>query len=202
MSTPFNESIRHQNLRLKATELLKSGGAPPARASAPGFGTLQLLYRLASQPDSAADALRLLSELQVHQVELDLQQEQLELNEREAAEGQARYTALFMCAPVAYLVLNLTGEVLDCNADAQEVLGGDDAPVGGRALASLLTPDSTPALTGLLKQLREGAARVQCQVRADKAGEQPVTLQVAARIAPSGEVILMTMTDPGGLSQE
>ena len=65
-------------LRVEAEERIRTRNAPPSKAWPLGVETLQLLYRLASDPDSAADALKLLHELQVHQVELDLVHQEIE----------------------------------------------------------------------------------------------------------------------------
>jgi PAS domain S-box-containing protein len=199
MTARVNESTRHENLRLKAAALLAAGSAPRTRSASPEFETLKLLYRLASDPSSAVDALRLLNELQVHQVELDLQREQLEDNDRESAQQLARYTALFLCAPVGYLVLGLAGQVLDSNEESARLLGVEHTEIGGRALDRLVDPGSRQTLADLMTRLREGADRAYCQVRVRDGGESSPTLHVAARVAPSAEAILMTLADPGAV---
>ncbi len=102
MSIPSPESMEQARLRERAEARLKAGSAPPTRGWPTGVGTLQLLHELASTPESAVDALKLLHELQVHQVELDLQHEQIEITQRELAEDLARYQALYELAPLAY----------------------------------------------------------------------------------------------------
>ena len=70
-------------MRLHAETVLKEGSAPPTKGWPTGVGTLSLLHELASTPARADEALKLLHELQVHQVELDLQHEQMEATRRE-----------------------------------------------------------------------------------------------------------------------
>ena len=199
MPIPTTTPQRHERLRVAAEALLRQGSAPPMRGSALGHDALALLYRLASEPTTAADALKLLHELQAHQVELDLQHEQLETNEREFADTLARYQALFSCAPVGYLVLSLQGRILESNTEAARLLGTEEAQMSGQPLASLLGAGGDLALAGLLKRLREGAEHAHCQLRAEPADGSIVILQAAARIAPSAEAILLVMSDQGRL---
>ena len=71
-------SIEQAQLRVDAEDRLEHGTAPPTRGWPTGSEALRLLHSLASAPASASEALKLLHELQVHQVELDLQREQME----------------------------------------------------------------------------------------------------------------------------
>lgn len=200
-TTPVITAARREELRLAAETLLKQGGAPPMLGPALGPDALMLLYRLASEPASAADALKLLHELQAHQVELDLQHEQLETNERDFGDTLARYQALFDSAPVGYLVLNLQGRILEANAEAARLLGTEAMQMSGRPLASLLGSGGDLAFAGLMKRLRDGAEHAHCQLRAEPTDGSIVILQVAARIAPSAEAILLIMSDQGRLQQ-
>jgi hypothetical protein len=73
----------HVQLRQKAETRISGGNAPATKGWTLGAASLMLLHRLASNPDTASDALKLLHELQVHQVELDLQHEHIN-DERQA----------------------------------------------------------------------------------------------------------------------
>jgi hypothetical protein len=80
-------------LRHQAETRIREGDAPQdTHRWSTGVEALTLLHDLASAPASAGDALKLLHELQVYQVELDLQYEQMELSQRELAEELHRYT--------------------------------------------------------------------------------------------------------------
>src|SRR5690606_2737816 len=100
MSIPPTDTNARPGLRLDAEARLKEGSAPSAKVWSTGANALSLLYTLASSPASADDALKLLHELQVHQVELDLLHEQVDNTQRELAEELARYKAFYESAPV------------------------------------------------------------------------------------------------------
>ncbi|TVP54169.1 MAG: PAS domain S-box protein, partial [Halomonadaceae bacterium] len=92
--TPSQSDYRNL-LRVNAEELIRHGGAPSIGAGVLGAEALELLYRRASNPNFAADGLKLLHELQTHQVELDLLHEQLQANEHELTKALDYYHALY-----------------------------------------------------------------------------------------------------------
>ena len=103
----------HDRLRRSARDLIDHGVPPPNRGGALSVDTLKLLYERASNPESAADASRLLHELQTYQVELDLLYEQVQANEHELSEELAQYRSLYEQAPAAYLILANDGDIID-----------------------------------------------------------------------------------------
>ena len=148
-------------LRQHAEERLKNGTAPVTGSWPTGAEALSLLYKLASAPQSASEALKLLHELQVHQVELDLQHEQAELNASQLTADLARAAVLFELAPCAYLVLDTAGHVIAANRLAAAWLGFAAGPGAGEAcvgsrIETLLAADSRAPMRDLLGALRRG----------------------------------------------
>ena len=144
-------------LRESAEERLAKGTAPPTRGTPAGADALALLHRLASHPETAGDALKLLHELQVYQVELDLQHEQVEQECRRLAEDLASCTARFELAPFAYLSLDAEGVVIAANRTAADWLApGSGEPWAGRRVEDLLTPECHAAVRDMLAALRKG----------------------------------------------
>lgn len=188
-----------KELRLRAETALTEGSAPRTNGWATGTSALSLLYELASTPERADEALKFLHELQVHQVELDLQHEQLEVTRRDLTEESAHYKALFEHAPAAYLTVGLEGEILEANAAGSELLGLAPDLLRGRRIESLLVPASRPAMNELVNDLRDGARRSSCEVLSATVNGSRRLLAVAT-IAPSGGsflMILVAMPDRG-----
>jgi len=69
------------------------------------------------------DSLRLLHELQVHQVELELQNEELIRTRSELEDSLRRYTSLYYAAPAAYVSLDRQGGITKGNRAAESLLG-------------------------------------------------------------------------------
>ena len=183
----------HMKLRQHAEERLKSGTAPATQGWPTGAQALSLLHKLAGAPQSASEALKLLHELQVHQVELDLQHEQAENNRSQLTADLDQATGLFDLAPFGYLVLDRKGHVTAANRLARAWLGAgaDDAWVGS-AIETLLSPDSRSEMRDLLGLLRTGRGQAstghRCTVR-PKAGGAPA--QMVATATPDGCQVLL-----------
>ena len=103
-----------KSLRQRAAERLVAG-TPAARQRPTQSEALTVLYQLASSPATALDAMTLLYELQVHQVEVDLQQEELLRSQSELQQALARQSALVERAPVAYMTIDARGMVCQIN---------------------------------------------------------------------------------------
>ena len=198
MSDLTSDPDLRATLRQQAHEQLKAGIAPASRGWGVSVEALTLLHRLASTPDSAADAMKLLHELQVHQVELDLQQAQLEANERDMAEELARYRALYEYAPVAHFVLNACGRIEQCNRAGAEWLGIRRNEAEERRFDELLSADSRLPLAALLRDVRGGVVNPCRSVR--RAGD-PLDVspwRITAGALPDSDAVLLVVTDGAG----
>lgn len=172
-------------LRHKAEALLRGGTPPAAKVATTGTEALTLLHRMASDPESASAALKMLHELQVHQVELDLQLEQLEQTRNDLTLALDRYVERFDFAPVALLVVERNGKVSEANLFAADLLGVDRAGLSGRSIDSLVTTQSQPAILALLKRLCEGGSRESCVAQAPIAGRDSRLFRVVATVPRS-----------------
>ena len=149
----------NMKLRQSAEERLAKGTAPPTRGTPAGADALTLLHGLASHPETAGDALKLLHELQVYQVELDLQHEQVEQECRQLAEDLTSCAARFDLAPFAYLSLDAEGLVIAANRIAADWLApgsGQGPSWAGRRVEDLLAPECRAAVRGMLAALHKG----------------------------------------------
>lgn len=140
-TSPDIPDMDPQALRRRAAARL--GG--PAAAAEPAAGiadALSVLHALASSPATAPDALALLHELQVHQVELDLQAQELQESRAELESALRQQAARQDAWPVGCLVLDAHGAVVELNDTAARLLGlpQDQAP-GQRLAAFVAGPD-------------------------------------------------------------
>ncbi|HKP58278.1 MAG TPA: ATP-binding protein [Polyangiales bacterium] len=88
----------------------------------------------------AADHARLMHELEVHEIELQLQNEELQEARIELEASLARYTELFEFAPIGYATLSAAGTIREINHTGAQLLGFARAVLSGKAFASFLVP--------------------------------------------------------------
>lgn len=191
-----NVKLEHQTtLRQEAEALIKEGSAKPMLGWSLGINALSTLYDLARTPETAGDALKFLHELQVHQVELDLQHEQMEQNRSELAEELTYYAELYDFAPVAYFTVDSGDRISKCNRAGTNLLGVACGELSGKRLDSFFTPASGLLLLALLKRLRSGSSKETCAVKIDNGEGVSRDFQVVASVSPSNGYLLLVLMD-------
>src|SRR5512133_2132212 len=155
MSSERNESSGEQSLRLRALARL-TGTSDPKDTRANAAAALAVLHELASSPATAADSLKLLHELQVHQVELDLQEEELRRSVAELEEALNRQVQLYEFSPAACFIVDRSAALCEINRTGTRLLGFDRDAVLGRAFDSFLESDSSRALHAVLTRVGDG----------------------------------------------
>ena len=208
MSNTPEDPKTHAQLRHTAEVRIRTGLAPATHGWTMGAASLGLLHRLASDAATASDALKLLHELQVHQVELDLQHEHMEEPEQETPAhyteeererlalelSASRLADLFVFAPMAYFMVTRAGHVVEGNVLAARLLGVDRDDVGSCNISRLVLPASRSALQALLDQVLASGARHSCRVQAlDTARTR--YLEVIASCTPDGQLCQVVITD-------
>ena len=91
-------------------------------------------------PDRGVDQLKLIHELQVHQIELEMQNEALAETFAQVDALRAKYQDLYEFAPVGYLTLSTEGGILELNSRAASLLGPGGSQTGRQAAARIFQP--------------------------------------------------------------
>ncbi len=104
----------------------------------------------------AEDMPRLLHELQVHQIELQMQNEELRAARAEAEAALMRYVVLYDFAPVGYFSFDAQGVIRQLNLAAARLLGLDRVLLIGRRFGDFLALPSRPAFAALLAAAATG----------------------------------------------
>jgi diguanylate cyclase (GGDEF)-like protein len=103
---------------------------------------------------SLDDAKRLVQELRVHQIELEIQNEELRRAQAELEESRARYFELYDLAPVGYLTLSEAGLIEEANLAAATLLDRPRAALVGQPLSSFIFHEDQDILYRCCRALR------------------------------------------------
>ncbi|MFD1732085.1 PAS domain S-box protein [Deinococcus malanensis] len=101
------------------------------------------------------DPALLLHELQVHQVELEHQNEELRRALQETEEAHRRYLELFDFAPIGYLTVDRMGLVQEANQAISGMLSVQPSRLTGRQFGTHLASEYRGHFTALLKRIFE-----------------------------------------------
>jgi PAS domain S-box-containing protein len=113
----------------------------------------------AAQPRNEADTQRLLHELQVHQIELEMQNAELQDARDEVEAGLEKYTSLYDFAPVAYFSLDEQGLILEVNLTGAALLGVERSRLVNRRLPRFVAPTSRPSFVAFLERVFAGPGK-------------------------------------------
>jgi len=95
---------------------------------------------------------RLLQELQVHQVELEMQNEEMRGTQAELEESRSRYKELYDFAPVGYITLDQFGLIVEANLTAAALLNVTRAALTGKHIQSFMDRGSADAFHLFLRK--------------------------------------------------
>lgn len=156
MSYLAESSSYLSGLRERATNQLTQGARSDLSRTSTSEA-MAVLFQLASSPSTAGDALALLHELQVHQIEVDMQHEELRQSRVDLENHLARQTNLVERAPAAFLVLDEAGVVCEINHAGVRLLGAASNDVLGRSFTRFLSQASNAQLQKMLTQANNDA---------------------------------------------
>ncbi len=117
----------------------------------------------AENPRFTVDVHRLFHGLQVHQVELEMQNSELQEARNRMEALLEKYTDLYDFAPVGYLSLDERGQILEVNLTGAALLGPGRSWLINRRLQSFVTPASRPVFLAFLKRVFAGDGKQVCE---------------------------------------
>lgn len=139
-----------------------------------GFDTSGLrqeaMERLRSRHGTVAgmgtrDIQALIHELEVHQVELEVQNEELRRAQVELAEARDQYLDLYEFAPVGYLTLDAAGVITRANLTAVKLCNIERDKLIGKRLEKLIVREDRDACYLALREASHRETKPSCELR-------------------------------------
>ena len=165
---PTEESTDAADLRRRAQARLQSQTPPP------------------KVPGSTDEMQRLFLELQVHQIELEMQNETLEESYARLEASAARYTNLYDFAPVSYFTLGLKGEIIQSNLAGARMLGLDRSRLLDRRFDAFVASADLPAFRTLLTKVFATQSPEATEVRLTIKDKPPLAVLLQACVSADG----------------
>ena len=136
---------------------------------------------------SPEEAGRLIHELQVHQIELELQNEELRRAQGELEASRARYFDLYDLAPVGYLTLSEQGLILEANLTGAGLLGLARRDLINQPLTRYILPEDQDIYYRHHRQLLETGTSRECEIRMLRSDTAPFWARLESTVVRDGE---------------
>ena len=151
MNIKDDGSEKAAKLRWRAEELARAKAAPSPEDHEEAL--------------SPRDMRQTLHELRVHQIELEMQNEELRRTQAQLDTARARYFDLYDLAPVGYCVVSLEGLILETNLTATTLLGQPRAALVKQPITRFILKEDQDIYYMHRKQFFETSQPYECDLR-------------------------------------
>jgi len=125
------------------------------------------------------------NELRTHQIELELQNEELRRIRAELETVRERYFNLYNLAPVGYVTLSARGLLLEANDTFANMLGVARTDLVRQPLSRFIFPEDQDILYHFRRKLSTSGEPRSCELRLVREGAAPFWVKIDATVAPA-----------------
>jgi two-component system, cell cycle sensor histidine kinase and response regulator CckA len=148
-----------------------------------------------ASPLSEGDSLKLVHELQVHQIELELQNEELLLAKSAALYAANKYAELYDFAPCGYFTISNKDEIIELNICGSQMLGKERLRLKTKQLGFFISDDTKPIYNLFVEKVFTSKVQESCEVTLSANGSSPLYVLLAGIVIDNGEQCLIAMFD-------
>ena len=172
----FGSVERNRTIAMNEKKNVDSGQPPAGDLRREAEQRLRNKEAMPVQSMAKADARALVHELQVHQIELKMQNEELQRSRAAAEEASEKYYNLFDFAPVGYFLWDAEGHILEVNMAGAALLGLDRSVVIQKRFGQFVVMEHRPAFADFCKRVLATDAKQICEVQLLKDGQPAYAL--------------------------
>jgi PAS domain S-box-containing protein len=111
-----------------------------------------------------SNLLKLIHELEVHQVELEMQTEELRHSQLQLEDSRKKYFDLYDLAPIGYVTLDRKGLIRELNLTAAELFGTERRRLNGALVVRFVAPSGRDDFHKFFRRLFASNKREQCEL--------------------------------------
>lgn len=145
---------------------------------------------------SESDALKLIHELQVYRIELELQNEELTLAKEKAADLAAeKYSELYDFSPSGYYTLCRDGKIIKLNLSGASMLGKERSRLINNLFSFYVSDETKPIFNHFLSQVFRYDTKASCEVTLRIKNVEPIYVHLSGIVSGNKDECLVTATD-------
>lgn len=141
------------------------------------------------------DTLKLIHELEVHQIELEMQKEELMLATEEAEIVRQKYAELYEFAPTGYFTLTNSGTVVELNLAGSQLLRKERSKLINSQLGFFISNATKPVFNQFLETVFQTSAKECCEVELLLDDNIPINVYLTGIVLENKEHALITILD-------
>ena len=141
------------------------------------------------------DEKRLVHELQVHQIELEMQNEELRQANERAEAALKKYTMMYDFAPMGYFTLDKNGIICELNFTAAEILGERRFSLINNSLRLFVSDETLPVFNNFLGMVYFSRFKESCEVKLDDGSGQLRNVYMEAIVTGDDGKCLLSVVD-------
>jgi two-component system, chemotaxis family, sensor kinase Cph1 len=139
---------------------------------------------------------RLVHELQVHQIELEIQNEELVIaKELIAAAAIEKYRELYDFAPTAYFTLSKEGKILELNLNGAVMLGKERKNLINLSFRTFITEDTLAVFDDFLREIFAVQTAETCEVTLRVNSSEQSCAYLTGHVIGDGDQCLLSVID-------
>jgi len=116
-------------------------------------------------PAVSVEMQRLGQELQIHQIELEMQNEELRRTLAELTESKNKYADFYDFTPISYLTFDETGRTLEANLTAATLLGVERVSLIKKPFEQFVHPESKVAFRSFVERIFSEKSKQICELK-------------------------------------
>ena len=138
---------------------------------------------------------RMVHELEVHQIELEMQNEELQQARSDLEGYLSQYTDLYDFAPVGYFTLGRDGKILQANLTGANLLGVERSILANHPFGIFVSSEYRPAFRAFLELVFKSQFKETCEVAIHKKGGEFLFVHIEALTFDSGQKCRIAVID-------
>ncbi len=146
-------------------------------------------------PQTDEELLKLVHELQVHQIELEMLNEEQLSFETELRTSRDKFSLLYDFAPMGYFTLDRDGVILTVNLTGATLLGRERFRIVTQRITNFVADVDRTDFISFLGRVFDSQTKETCEVSLLQEDDLPIFVQLEAIAAVTGEECLLAAVD-------
>ncbi len=146
-------------------------------------------------PVTPEEAHRLIQELEIHQIELKMQNEELQQARSELERSLIEYTDLYDFAPVSYFTLDQNGVILNVNLTGAHMLRVERSRISNQYFERFIITECRPAFSAFLNKVFQNRNHETIEIAMQKEGGGELYAHIEASVSENQRECRVALVD-------